>query len=425
MSLFLKIFLWFWLAMALVAMAIAVSTATMQTEPLVASWRVVAADALAIYATSAAEAFEREGQAGLAAYLERMERQARVRAVVFDEQGREISGRVAPERARELAQRAGQSGEPEFEFVGAHTLGAQRAWGAGGARYVLVAEVERSRFAPLRAEPRTRLLRILAVFLTAGVVCYWLARYLSSPIVKLRVAARQLASGDLTARVHPAMKGRRDELADLAKDFDEMAARIESLMLAQRRLTSDISHELRSPLARLNVALELARQRAGIEAQDALERIEREAVRLNALISQLLTLSRLESGAEIAGRESVDLPRLVREAAADADYEARSRNRTVRVGACDEITLHGIEEMLRSAIENVLRNAVRYTKENTAVEISLSRVREADKEHAVINVRDHGAGVPEAQLGELFRPFYRVADARERQTGGIGLGLAI
>jgi signal transduction histidine kinase len=424
-SLFLKIFLWFWLAMALVAMAIVVSTATTQSEPVIAYWRVVAADALAIYAQSAVETFEREDQAGLVAYLERMERKARVRAVVFDEQGREISGREAPQGAREIALRAARSGTPEFETARANALGAQRAEATSGARYVLVAEVTRPRFGPFNAEPRTRLLRILAVVLTAGVVCYWLARYLSAPIIKLRAATKLIATGDLSARVSPAMGKRRDELADLAKDFDEMAARIESLMLAQQRLTGDISHELRSPLARLNVALELARQRAGADAASALDRIEREAVRLNALISQLLTLSRMESGAEEKERAQINLAHLVREVAADADYEARSRNRAVRVGACDEIIIQGTEELLRSAIENVVRNGVRYTAEETEVEISLQHVSENDKSYAVISVRDHGAGVPEAQLDNLFRPFYRVADARERQTGGIGLGLAI
>jgi two-component system, OmpR family, sensor histidine kinase CpxA len=240
--------------------------------------------------------------------------------------------------------------------------------------------------------------------------------------VKLRAATRRVAGGDLKARVGPAIGKRRDELADLGRDFDLMAERIESLMMAQHRLVSDISHELRSPLARLGVALELARQRAGDEAKSPLDRIEREADRLNELIEQLLTLSKLEIGNQPAPGRPVDLELLVRQIASDADYEARDRNRVARVVASESWVTTGSEELLRRAVENVVRNAVRYTAENTEVEISLRR---EPPSLAVITVRDHGPGAPESSLMDIFRPFYRVADARDRQTGGVGLGLAI
>jgi len=155
------------------------------------------------------------------------------------------------------------------------------------------------------------------------------------------------------------------------------------------------------------------------------DRIEREAERLNELIGQLLTLARLESGAEATEKELVNLASLVDEIAADADFEARSRHRAVRLVTSEEYTTTGNAELLRRAIENVVRNAVRYTAEGTAVEIALGGQRTGGDPQAVISIRDHGAGVPEAALADLFRPFYRVADARDRQTGGIGLGLAI
>jgi signal transduction histidine kinase len=178
-------------------------------------------------------------------------------------------------------------------------------------------------------------------------------------------------------------------------------------------------------LARLNVALGLARRRAGAEATPALDRIEREAENLNELIGRLLTLSRLDSRTDGLQQTNVDLASLVREVADDADFEARSRNCSVRVVACEECATKGAVEILRSAVENVLRNAVRYTAEHTEVEVSLHCNGDGAQREAVINVRDHGRGVPAEALQDIFRPFYRVEDARDRASGGTGLGLAI
>jgi two-component system sensor histidine kinase CpxA len=197
-------------------------------------------------------------------------------------------------------------------------------------------------------------------------------------------------------------------------------------------LLGDISHELRSPLARLNVALELARQRSGSEATSALERIQREAEILNEMIGQLLTLTRLESGAAEIKKVEVDLESLLREVVKDADFEARARNRSVRLVATEPVRIEGVANLIRRAIENVVRNAVHYTAEQTEVEIKLFTDSDAtpstgkpDHERAVIVVRDHGPGVPDEALNEIFRPFYRVDEARDREAGGVGLGLSI
>jgi two-component system sensor histidine kinase CpxA len=214
-------------------------------------------------------------------------------------------------------------------------------------------------------------------------------------------------------------------LADLGHDLDRMAERIEALVEAQKRLLRDISHELRSPLARLNVALGLARKLDPAAALVHLDRIENEAERLNELIGQLLTLTILESGSEELEKECINLEELIREVVDDAAYEAEARGRHVRVAASEALPVLGNRELLCRAIENVIRNAVRYTQEGSAVEIELLKVHEQNKAYAVIKVRDHGPGVPEAALTELFRPFYRVAEARDRQSGGTGIGLAI
>jgi signal transduction histidine kinase len=250
-----------------------------------------------------------------------------------------------------------------------------------------------------------------------------LARYIVSPVVKLRAVTRQLTEGDLSARVGPLMGNRHDELADMGRDFDAMAARIEALLGAQARLLRDISHELRSPLARLGVALDLLRKRTPPEAETHLSRIEREAARLNEMIGQLLSLSRWETGADGARARRVDLAALVREVSEDADFEARSQNRSVEISECDACETKGTPALLRSAFENVVRNAVRHTPEGTSVKVSLSCADDASE--ALLRVRDEGPGVPVESLKEIFRPFYRVDDSRTRETGGVGLGLAI
>jgi len=218
-----------------------------------------------------------------------------------------------------------------------------------------------------------------------------------------------------------------------------MAERIQSLVGAERRLLGDISHELRSPLARMQVALDLADQSADEETRGYLARIEREGARLNELVGQLLALTRLETTGASAPRQPVNLDELVAEVVGDADFEARGQNRAVRVTQSEQCFISGNAELLRSAVENVIRNATRYTPQETEIEVALqqeklqqekarstdSRSTPARARTAVIRVRDHGPGVPEESLSKLFDPFYRVADARDRQSGGVGLGLSI
>jgi two-component system sensor histidine kinase CpxA len=272
----------------------------------------------------------------------------------------------------------------------------------------------------------TQGLRLLVVLLIGGIFCFWLARYLTKPVLRMRTTTNELAEGNLGARVATKLTKRRDEIGDLGRDFNGMAERLESMVKAQQRLLGDISHELRSPLARLGVALGLARQRSGPEATASLDRIERESDNLNEMISQLLTLTRLESGTDGRKRSTVDLSALVHEVAEDADFEAHSLNRSVQVVVSDSCSINGVEELLRSAVENVVRNAVRFTAEGTAVEIALKRQNGSGDNFAVISVRDRGNGVPEESLEKIFRPFYRTEDARDRQSGGgTGLGLAI
>ena len=371
------------------------------------------------YAQEAAETYEREGQAALAAYSDRVERDHHINIFLFDRQLRELAGRKTPERAPGLAQHVFTSQAPEFADDGPPGLMAHPITSTSGAQYVLVAQLPMMMRSPPFGD---HLLHLVAILTVSGLFCYWLARYLTAPLTKLRAATQELARGNLRARVAPAFGNRRDELASLGADFDLMAEKIEALVTSQRRLLGDISHELRSPLARLNVALELARQRAGEDAAPALQRIQREAENLNEMIGQLLALTRLESGAEGVNKTPFNLAELVREIVDDANYEARGRNRSASLTCPEVCSFTGSEQLLRRAIENVVRNALQYTAEQSEVEVKLEC---ANDSAVLIKVRDHGPGVPEQALDQLFRPFYRVDEARDRNSGGTGLGLAI
>ncbi len=264
--------------------------------------------------------------------------------------------------------------------------------------------------------------------LAGGVFCYLVIRNLTKPLNQLGEAAASIADGRIETRVHPSLKRRRDEIADLARNFDRMAERIEGLITGQRRLLGDVSHELRSPLSRLIVALglvklSLAKQpgtdpNSAAEAAENLERIGLEARRLDTLIGQLLTLTRIDSGVDRGAAVPFDLANLVQEVANDADFEARATNRRVVIEHAGLCTLNGFEELLRSAIENVARNAVRHTAEGTAVRISL----QTQSSRVVLQVRDYGPGVPETMLSDIFLPFRRIANG---DADGAGLGLAI
>lgn len=441
-SLFLKVFLWFWLAMSLVvgAFALVIHLTWPQRDPHPPQF---VEGIMVAYSLGASEAFERGGADGLGSFERNVERDARARVRVFDASGAELASSDVNEDERELAGRVNGGVDSATKLMRGTAVEARALTTRAGGRYAFVATMPAgpppppprgSRLGPalrpppgpvlfiLGDTPGALLARVLAAMLTAGLLCYMLARYIVSPVVKLRAVTRQLTEGDLSARVGPLMGTRRDELADMGRDFDAMAARIEALLGAQQRLLRDISHELRSPLARLGVALDLLRKRTPPEAETHLARIEREAARLNEMIGQLLSLSRWETGADGSRARRVDLSALVREVSEDADFEARSQNRSVEINECDACETAGTPALLRSAFENVVRNAVRHAPEGTAVRVSLNCL---DGGEAVMRVRDEGPGVPEEALEEIFRPFYRVDDSRTRETGGVGLGLAI
>jgi two-component system sensor histidine kinase CpxA len=421
MKLFVKIFLWFLAAIALMVGVIIFVTRTFQTAPMESRWQRATRNQMQIYGGTATQIAAVEGETGLQTYLARLRDVEPPRDVsLVDEQGRVWFG--GDSNATDLIARTFTSNTVETDFSSEdRTLGSVPVTFPDGRRFVLVLQWERTAPPGLLWGSTPGYLRLGGILLTAVVLCYLLALYLTSPIRKLRFATRRLADGDLATRVAPSIGRRRDELGDLARDFDEMAARIESLLQAQRRLNRDISHELRSPLARLNVALEIAKQKSSAETAPILERIEGESERLNEMIGRLLTLAKLESGSEVVENVRIDLDEIVRDVVADADFEARAKGKSVKLVVADECVVLGSENLLRSAVENVLRNAVRYTNDGTSVDVKLI----SNNGHATVTISDHGGGVPDQELEHIFRPFYRIGEDRTRKTGGIGLGLAI
>ena len=388
--------------------------------------------ALGVYSQTAADMIERDGPGAVDAYFNRIEKLSGLHAFLIDENGAEVSGESLPAGTAELVQRARKKEGLVNDLTRRVPLNAVAARSPRGVVYVLVAEdpqFRRGRFGFSGPGFRFNLFAItrnlLPILLVGGFFCYWLAKYLSTPMEQLRVVAQELSEGKLTARVDSKLLNRRDEIGHLGRDFNLMASRIESLVGAQRRLLGDISHELRSPLARQGVALGLARRKAGPDASGALDRIEREGERLNEMIGQLLTLTQLESGIHALENAKIDLSALVSDIADDADFEARDRNRSVQFVNNEPTSIKGAPQMIRSAIENVVRNAVRHTAEGSAVEVSLSSESVNGAGVALVKVRDHGQGVPEDAIEEIFRPFYRVEPDRDRKTGGVGLGLSI
>jgi two-component system sensor histidine kinase CpxA len=371
----------------------------------------------------AVNAYQNGGERGAFQYVEELQRSQRVRAFVFDPAGRELTGRMPPPWVEDMRRGAPPRRRGWIESLLPPRIFRQ-ALTLDGKRYTLVLELppgRRAFFGPHEIPG----LGILIAIISSGLVCFLLAWSMARPVTRLRRAAQELAKGDLTARAGAPLGGRRDELAELMRDFDRMAERIESLVESQSRLLKDVSHELRSPLARLSVALGLAQQKASPEIEASLNRIELEADRLNQLIQRLLTISRLESGTDGIRKTKLSLRELVDHVAGDAEYETPGRGCKVTADPSDEFLVEGDPELLRSAIENIVRNATRYTAEGTMVDVRLERQATPSGEDVVIRVLDSGPGVPIEALAKIFRPFYRLDDARNRQTGGAGLGLSI
>ena len=425
-SLYWRIFLAFWAALALIlvgTVTVAVNATAHRTDrPWVQRGQLYA---------QAARAFETGGPPALKDWLQSLAGEPFGRTYVIEPDGREMLGRPLPPplSAGAAVASAGAAGGRDRATAG-------DAISPIGGALVLVAPEGNTYhvvIGPVRDSPRLFgelelpgvPLSILVIALgVSAAVCLVLARYLAAPVDRLRVATRRMAAGDLNVRVLPALRQRHDDLGLLAADLDAMAERLRQLLEAKQQLLRDVSHELRSPLARLQLALSLAR-RDETGAERHLARIACEADRLEQLIARTLKLVRLERPAAALEHLTIDVGELLRNIAADVAIEADARGCLVSVQAQGKLVVSGDPEVLRSAFENVIRNAVRYSPAGAVVAVSAHQ-KGADGAPVEVAVRDQGPGVPEKDLALIFEPFYRADVAREhRSAGGEGLGLAI
>jgi two-component system, OmpR family, sensor histidine kinase CpxA len=410
-----KIFLWFILATGVTSAAVFLITVATHSQSLGPSWMIGVLDQ---YARSSVIIYERGGKDRLAEYLQKIEDASLLQSTLLDPEGHDIVGRGVPPGAEKVLAKARATGQTQFH-IGLTWTGAAVDERPDG-KYILVAKVLIPYGLVLGGAVGVTVLQWLLPALAGALLCLLLARHLAAPIRTLQSVAGRIADGDLSVRASPAIGSRRDELADLARDFDRMADRIQSLLRKQLELLGDISHELRSPLTRLNVSLELVRR----GKTDAVDHMQADLHRLDSLIGQILTLTRLQTRDDRKTETLVNLRLIVESVAEDARFEVKEDGKSVVISRADDCWLKGDPALLRSCIENVVRNAVHYTKPQSEVTLSLEVVGEGS-DSARILVADHGDGVPPEALDRIFEPFYRVSEAREHQTGGTGLGLSI
>lgn len=415
-SIYVKIFLWFIFASGITSGAVFLTTVATHSPSLGPSWMIGVLDQ---YARSATDIYLQGGKIRLAEYLKKIEDISFLQSTLLDPQGRDIVGRGVPTGAEQVLAEARATGQTQF-----HTrllwTGASVVDGPDG-RYILVAKVLIPYGGILSGAVQVTAMEWLLPALPGALLCLLLSRHIASPIRTLQSVAGKIADGDLSGRASPALASRKDEIADLARDFDRMADRIQSLLRKQQELLGDISHELRSPLTRLNVSLELVRR----GESDGVKRMQSDLDRLDNLIEQILTLTRLETRGDLKSVTPVNLRLILESVAEDARFEGQEEGKSIVISRADDCWLKGDPGLLRSCVENVVRNAVHYTKPQTDVVISLSRITEGSSQTVRILVSDRGDGVPEEALSRLFEPFYRVSEARDHQTGGTGLGLSI
>lgn len=262
---------------------------------------------------------------------------------------------------------------------------------------------------------------VFMISLSLG-LCYLFVRGLLNPITQLRLASKRMATGEMGVRVGAA-SSRLDEIGQLGRDFNYMSEQVECLLNSQKRLLADISHELRSPLTRLQLSIGIALQQneseMSVSMLAALERIEKESIQIEDMIAQVLLLSKLDNKQPIQNLQTVSLEQIMTAIIADAQFEAEQKNKQLHYQAQENIRLLADPYLLSSAVENILRNAIHYSVHLIQVSVSVQ-----DK-HVVWVIEDDGNGIEESQLDNVFDAFYRESTARDRDSGGVGLGLAI
>lgn len=451
--LFLKFFLWFWAIAIITTVLVSVYAYYFHIEPEIRQFDRVHLENLQEAAGYMAEAYEKEGSEGAAVFAIKgvdwfydenlnnilkevaflpgavvknrlfsldLSKRTKSRSRKFSEETDFQSFvSINGERIADLAKQIFATGKDEImEIEGFHFQGCNIV-SSSNRRYAAI------RHLPWKNKKKhwyvlKRIFDALPLLILISLpLCFVLGRYMARPVIEISEASRSFASGDLSTRVASSAQQRYDEIGDLATDFNQMAQQLESMIKGQQKLLGDISHELRSPLARLQVAVEILAKKSETKDQSMIDRINIEISRLNQLIGQILELNRNGSGTRTS--EPTDLQELMIKVCADAQFEASARNITISRKLNGSLIIQADRQLIEQAVENIIRNAIKYSPENSEIRVDLTK----SEEKAVIKVSDQGPGIAQQHLERIFEPFYRCDDDRDRKTGGVGLGLAI
>lgn len=343
---------------------------------------------------------------------------------IVNNQGYEISNKDIPEIIYQLIAYYKQRNRPATVTINNYSFSGPEIVFSRGEYYLLfIKQKSQQHFSTLVSAfyQSISIWQLLAALGISFLVCFALAWYLTRPIHQLQKATKAIAKGDLQARAKDFIGKRSDEFHDLAEDFDLMAERINRIIMSQKRLLSDVSHELRSPLTRMQIAASLAQKHSQAECTNHIQRIEVEVERLDELIGELLQVATLERGHQHNKPDTFVVNDLLDVIVSDAQFEASANDKKVILMDSPTISFTGYYNLLARSVENVIRNAIRHTPDGTQISVKVS----SSQHHFVISIRDQGLGIDDAHLTKIFEPFYRPTEARERSSGGTGLGLAI
>lgn len=415
-SLFWKIFLIFWLSNIVIS-AFAISLRWAQTgnshQDRIAT--------LYEHAELAADQLEQNGPRGLRHTLHQLSKEHGIQAFLIGANGHSY-GHPPPPHVMEQIERIPQTITPLQNKAGPFFIHAVEVQLESKKRYRFIAMIHPP--SGQRGRPGPLFWMMASLLAAITLASFLIARLITRPLRTMQSVTARFASGNRNARIPENIATRKDAIGDLGREFNALAHQVDALLSTQQQLLRDVSHELRSPLARIEVALALLEKRVSDADPAELSRIQTEVERLDKLIGQVLTLSRLESGSEHLNIETIALKPLLEHVIDDCEFEFNDDATPVTLNCEDDLMLNCDPEKFRSAVENVLRNALRYTATDTEVELNAQR-DSVDRSKLTIRVADHGPGVPQQDLARLFDPFYRVGEARDEHSGGHGVGLSI
>ena len=419
-SLYWKIFISFWLATILIIVTTALVTSQIAQESSQPAREQMFMDS---YANAAVATFESGRRSALLKWLKQIGLSRHMSIYLLSSTGEIVGVQEPPEDVKKVGENLIKDQLSEGIFTSGKLIVSHEILSTSGKFYRLAAVSEKpiSFFVQIPWAGLT--IRLTLAIFISGLICYLLSIYLTKPLHSLGMAAKSIATGKLYTRVGHFRGHNKDEIAELSNDFDRMAEQLESLVSSKERLLQDISHELRSPIARLNIAIELGRNKTKHLADNEFTRMELECSRLNALIGEILDFARLDKSTTDLHLTNTDIPELLTDIIYDANYEFGTEIKRIEAVTIEPCQIFVDTRLIHRAIENIVRNALHYSPADQKVSVSL-QYNDA-RNHIFIDIIDHGPGVPEDQLEKIFNPFYRVDTSRTKKTGGYGLGLAI